>query len=779
MTNQDLQSYKRLGIPLPKKRKRTIDFGVFELLEYIFSFLLSRTVMLSGMSPFGIAFFAAVFPKQKRLPVVLAVLLGLASSNMGLRIMQYAGAMVIVCTFFILLEQEFSGHSWMYATVAASAVCLTGFVFIAFNGFLMYDVLLQILEGILVFFSFFAFQKATEVLRSIKNRTVFEPAESLCLLFLCAGVVLSLGNLPYFQGAAHVLSLVIILVAGLAGGFSLSGPAGLLLGVVNSLNDVLPAQVVAVYAVSAFCSGLLQKKGRWGVTLGFFIANAAAMLYFNSSANSIISLYHIILAGTVLFLLPDRLLAVFGEAVKSPVYAEDSVARLRDIMSDKLSAASQSFEALAETFNEAIEQHVDTEIRDPAFLFDKTADEICRNCSLMRYCWQKEYNETKRSMMTLYRRMEQRGTVATDDVPESFKKECIRLEDFLSVLHKNYELHKINLLWAGRVSESRNLVAGQFKNLSSVLEHIKSELSAEVTDGIRLERRIAAALDRKGIAASHIRVIGSEPLEISMELPSCGGERNCVQKVAAVLGSVLQKPVMRMPAICGESTCRLQFKEQARYALETGFAQVAGKNGTICGDHYMLSPSADGKYVLALSDGMGQGGKAQSQSSMTIHLIRQLLLCGFDKETALRLINSILMISTEQESFATADLCLVNLYSGALEFIKIGASNSYFKKGDAVERITCSSLPAGIISNVEADCDLKFASVDDYVVLVTDGVTDVLGKGEHDTVESIIENFSGDAPQQLADEILRMAILAGGGVAKDDMTVLVARLTEI
>lgn len=779
MTNQEMQSYKRLGIPIPKKRKRSLDFGLFEVVEYAIIFLLGRTVLLSGMSPFGIAFFTAVFPKQKRAPAVLSLVLGIATAGLGLRAMQYMGALIIVCAISVLLEQEFSGRVWMYATVASSAVCLTGFVFIAFEGFLMYDVLSQILEGILVFFSCFAFKRATEVLRSIKTRTVFEPMESLCLLFLCATLVLSFGSLPYFNGAAHVLSMVIILVAGLTGGFSLSCSAGVLLGIVNSLFDVLPAQVVAVYAVSAFSSGLLQKKGRWGVTLGFFVANAVAMLYFNSSANSIISYYHILIAGGILFLLPDRMLTVFGEAVKSPVFAEDSVERLRDIMKDKLSAASGAFEALSQTFKEAIEQHVDKEIRDPAFLFDKTADEICHNCSLMRYCWQKEYNETRRSMLTLYRRMEQRGTVTQEDVPESFKKECIRLEDFLSVLHKNYELYKINLLWAGRVSESRNLVADQFRNLSSVLEQIKTELGTEVTDGIRLERRIAAALDRKGIMASHIRVTGAEPLTVTMELPACGGERNCVQKVSTVLGGVLQTPVVRMPTVCGESTCRLCFKEQARYTLETGFAQVAGKNGAVCGDHYMMSPSADGKFVLALSDGMGQGGAAESQSSMTIHLMKQLLLCGFDKETALRLINSILMISTERESFATADLCLVNLYSGALEFIKIGASYSYLKKGDTVEAITCSSLPVGIISDVEADCDLKFATTEDYVVLVTDGVTDVLGKSEDNQLEAVIKNFAGETPQQLADEILRIAIMVSGGIAKDDMTVIAARLTEI
>ncbi len=779
MTNQELQSYQKMGIPVAKKRKKVFQFNVYEFMEYILCFLLSKIFLFGAISPLGISYYAAVFPKQKRMLGVLAVFLGLAVSGMGLRVMQYAGALVIVCACSILLEKEFEDHKWLYATLASGAVMLTGFVFIAFNGFLLYDILFQTLEGILVFFSYFIFDKAADLIRHIHKRSVFEPIESLSLLFLCGGVVLSFSNIPYFKGAAHVVSLVIILVAGLTGGFPLSGAAGILFGFVNSLTDVLPAQVLAVYAVSALCAGLLQKKGRWGVALSFFCANALSMLYFNGSANTMIAYYHVLLAGLILFLIPDHLLTVFGEVVKAPVYAEDAVARLREIMANKLTEASQSFEALSCTFNEAIETSVDSALRDPAFLFDKTAEKVCRNCTLMKYCWQKEYNETKHSLLTLYNRMHLRGNAEPEDVPESFKKECIHLYDFLEVLNKNYEVHKVNLLWAGRVSESRNLVAEQFKNLSMVLEHLKGELGTEPTEGIRLERRIAAALDRKGIEATHIRVSGTDIKEVSLELAACGGERVCAQQVAAVLGSVLNVPMLRLPSVCSQNRCRLRFQEQARYTMETGFAQIAGKDGSVCGDHYMLSQSADGKFVLALSDGMGQGYAAENQSSMTIHLIRQLIAAGFDKETSLKLINSMLMVSTERESFATADLCLVNLYSGALEFIKIGASNSYVTGGEQVEKVTCSSLPAGILCDIEADCDLKYARSGDYVVMVTDGVADALETEAESKICRIIEAFNGETPQQLADDILRGALAISGGVAKDDMTVLAARLIEI
>lgn len=778
MTKQEIQSYRRMGIPAPKQRKIAYDFSLYELIEYALCFLLSKINLFGMLSPFGLAYFAAIFPKRKRAAAFLPVCLGIAAAGMELRCVQYLGALVIVGTFAVLMENEFSRHPFLYGLTAGAALFVTGLVYIAFNGFLLYDVLYQLLESILVFASYFVFSKAAIAMRGMEGRTVFEPTETLSLLALCAGVVISLASLPHAAGAAHVLSLVIILAAGLVGGFLMSCTAGVLFGLVNSLFSVLPAQVVAVYAVSALCAGLLQKKGRLGVTLGFLFANSAAMLYFNGSADSIIAFYYVLAAGGILFLIPNRFLSIFGEAVKAPSYYEDSVSRLREIMAERLTAAASAFEGLSSVFCEAVESRVASDMRDPGILFDKTADSVCRDCSLMKYCWQKEYNDTRRHLLTLYERMERRGEATEGDMPEAFRENCIRREAFLETLNKNYDVHKIDMLWAGRIVESRSLVAEQFKNISSVLEHLKKELGDEPADCLRLERRIAAALDRSGIEADNIRVTGTEVTEVRLSVKSCGGERLCNGKIAAVLTGVLGVPMLRMPSVCGEEMCRLTFCEKARYTMDTGFAQTAGESGGVCGDHYICAPSSDGKYILALSDGMGQGAEAEAQSRMTVQLLRRLLAAGFDKETALRLMNSILMVSTQQDSFATADLCLVNLYSGALEFIKSGAGNSYIRHAGTVEKIGCSSLPAGIVCELDADCDLKYAEPGDWIVLMTDGVTDILEQNGGEALLELIQSFDGDTPQELADTILRAALGTVSSAAHDDMTVLCARLIE-
>lgn len=778
MIQQEREAYKQMGIPTHAKRKISCNLSRSELIEYAFCFLLSKINLLGSLSPFGLAYYAAIFPKKKRLTAWIPLCLGIAASGMGLHAVTYLGALVIVTAFSVLMDAELTRRPLLYGVTAAAALFVTGMVYVGFNGFLLYDFLLQVLESILAFVAYIAFARVTDTLRGMPNRSVFEPAEALGLLALCAGVVMSLASLPYASGTAHVLSLVVILASGLVGGFAMSCTAGVLFGLVNSLFSVLPAQVVAVYAVSAFCAGLLQKKGRVGVTVGFLCVNAAAMLYFNGSADSVITFYHVLAAGAVLFLIPDRFFRIFGSALRAPSYYEDSVSRLREVMAERLTETAAAFNGLSVTFREAVESRIDSDMRDPGHLFDKTADNVCRDCSLMKYCWQKDYNNTRRQLLTLYERMERRGEATEADVPMPFREACIRREHFLAALNHHYELHKIDMRWAGRIAESRGLVAEQFKNISSVLDNLKTELGEEPADCILKERRIAAALERNGIDATHIRLTGSGVTEVTMTVKPCGGEQVCAHRIAAVLSSVLEVPMLRLPSVCGKTACRLCFQEKARYGMDTGFAQLAANGRSVCGDHCLAAPSVDGKYILALSDGMGQGADAETQSRMTVHLLRRLLSVGFDKQTALHLMNSILMVNTQQDSFATADLCLVNLHSGALEFMKTGAVHSYIRRGNTVEKISCSSLPAGIVCDAEPDCDLKYATAGDWIVLMTDGVADVLEQDGGAALTAFLQAFEESSPQALADAVLRMALSAAGGIAQDDMTVLTARMTE-
>ena len=91
--------------------------------------------------------------------------------------------------------------------------------------------------------------------------------------------------------------------------------------------------------------------------------------------------------------------------------------------------------------------------------------------------------------------------------------------------------------------------------------------------------------------------------------------------------------------------------------------------------------------------------------------------------------------------FCTLDVCLFDLYRGSCEFVKAGAAATFIKKKDKVEKIVSTTLPIGVIQNIEIDrevCDLESG---DYVVMVTDGVLDALpAKEQEEQMIDIIQN---------------------------------------
>ena len=105
--------------------------------------------------------------------------------------------------------------------------------------------------------------------------------------------------------------------------------------------------------------------------------------------------------------------------------------------------------------------------------------------------------------------------------------------------------------------------------------------------------------------------------------------------------------------------------------------------------------------------------------------------------------------------FCTLDVCLFDLYRGSCEFVKAGAAATFIKKKDKVEKIVSTTLPIGVIQNIEIDrevCDLESG---DYVVMVTDGVLDALpAKEQEEQMIDIIQNTNIVNPTEFARSIL-------------------------
>jgi stage II sporulation protein E len=225
--------------------------------------------------------------------------------------------------------------------------------------------------------------------------------------------------------------------------------------------------------------------------------------------------------------------------------------------------------------------------------------------------------------------------------------------------------------------------------------------------------------------------------------------------------------------------CTIKLVEEETFKVITGVARIAKNEKGVSGDNYTFLNTGDGKYISALSDGMGTGHKACVQSKATINLIEQFMESGFDKDTTVKLINSILVLRSNDDCFATIDLSAIDLYEGEVEFVKVGAAPTFIKRSDCVEIVRTASLPAGILSDIEIELIHKKVGNGDFMIMLSDGVIDSF-QAEDDcikTVQGILQDMTSKNPQKIADDLLEQALACcKDKIPVDDMMVMVSKV---
>lgn len=215
------------------------------------------------------------------------------------------------------------------------------------------------------------------------------------------------------------------------------------------------------------------------------------------------------------------------------------------------------------------------------------------------------------------------------------------------------------------------------------------------------------------------------------------------------------------------------------FHVEIGVAQASKANADVCGDYYSYLELRDGKQAFILSDGMGNGSRAQQESRSAVQLVEQLLLAGFRKDAVVRTVNTILQLRSQEESFATLDLLLVDAENGEAEFLKIGAAPSYLRLQNRVREIKTPSVPLGILDDVELKPVVVRLENDALIVMVTDGIHEVMTT-QPDWLKDYLAGQVPTHPQVLADEIMHQAgYLSGQAELRDDITVLVCRAKRL
>lgn len=256
------------------------------------------------------------------------------------------------------------------------------------------------------------------------------------------------------------------------------------------------------------------------------------------------------------------------------------------------------------------------------------------------------------------------------------------------------------------------------------------------------------------------------------------------KKVGRVLNKVLQEKMTLQKRKNAEKIdtdiFAFTFISSDLYNLKVGIARAKKHGSPVSGDTSLQTRLNDGKYLLAISDGMGSGPEARKSSKIAIKMLERMLKSGFKKDVSVKMINSTLSANNEEDMYATLDILILDLYQANIEFIKNGACPTYIKRNKEVELVNSISLPTGIVNDIDLvvyDKDIKDG---DIIVMCSDGIIESNTEYLHKELwlKYFLEELQTDDVQQIADLIISEAIDNDYGKEKDDMTVIVAKVSK-
>ena len=162
--------------------------------------------------------------------------------------------------------------------------------------------------------------------------------------------------------------------------------------------------------------------------------------------------------------------------------------------------------------------------------------------------------------------------------------------------------------------------------------------------------------------------------------------------------------------------------------------------------------------------------KAAVESRLVVRLFRKLIGSGVNYISAIKMINSIMVTKSQEESFATLDAVRIDLDSGQLTVIKSGAASTLIKNRDGFVRVAAPNFPIGIYPQSEIyyrDCQFDEG---DILIMFSDGVSE----NEYMYVKELLGKEND--LKKIVDEICVKSEIFNPSPRSDDVTVIGVRM---
>ncbi len=796
-----------------QNNKKNILKGLFtiqNIMIYILSLMVSMVSCGESMAPFGLAMLAAV--ASNGIPTGIVYIITMIGTFIGFGaegVLNYLITSLIFIAMVLIFKPKIKmldETKLKLGKFVVFSVLIVEIVKLFFNTFMVYDLLLAISVTITTYIFYKIFSNSLIVIKDYGIKKAFSIEEVVGASMLLSVAVSAFGNLSIFGlEIRNVLSILIVLILGWKNGILLGATSGVTIGAVIGIVSNGEPSIIAAYAISGMIAGIFNRLGKLGVVIGFFAGNVLLTYVTNGNTMQIIYFKEILVASLGLLLVPNSVEINLEEFFsKSRCLPTNSAYALEGATVEKLNNVSEAIKEMSDTYKEVAATVIEEE--DITYSNRKMFIEELQNqieAIPENFLYEEITDGDEEILIDLFNKLYEKSEINNDDLIEIFENHNNyiigfennldiekQIKELVKIINNSYKISKVNFIWNQKVNQNKKNISQQLNGVSKVISSIASEIKEKEISNFQEEKEQIKAICKQkqiNILSIDIKREKTNKYIITVYTDKCKKEKieECpTSKIEKIISKVLNDEIILQKENCvmdtNQELCKQIYVSKDKYELQIGMAKKTKDNISISGDSSIKLRLEDGKYLLAISDGMGSGPEARKSSQIAIKMLKRLLSTGFDKDTSIELINSTIALNTKEDMYATLDIAILDLYSGNIEFIKNGSAPTYIKTKQGVDLVKSSALPAGIMEKLDLVVYDRDLEEDDIIVMCTDGIIDsnTEYQNSEEWVKELLTQIATDNVQKIADIILKEAIDNNYGQVKDDMTVIVGKIRK-
>ncbi|EQB87302.1 stage II sporulation protein E [Clostridium punense] len=792
----ELKAYERINKSKEVKKNQSEAYNrvlAKSITFLVMSILISRTMLINKSAPFGVAFLAVVLlMEDNRLSLItsLGTILGYITLRGTLDNTFMYITLVPTITLVAIITNSFLKKS--------TERMLLGFVtlvtILGYNFFIReYSTLMALgvtfIESLCIVPVYFIIDYSVGCFREVKTKHLFSNEELISMSILASFMVAGMWNINVFGiSLLNIFSLLIVLGISYVCGSTVGAASGISMGVIVGMSNNTIFVYASMLGICGLVGGLFKEGGKLLTLLSSLVVFAIMKIYtvsYSLEGNTQLMIIEAVIAAVAFLAIPEKIYEMIVNEVdsekKGQSIDQNYVDKIRGIFVDRLDQFSEVLINMSSILNNlADNDKLDMKSKSSA-LIENLANRVCGSCNTNCICWNREMHHTYSAFGDLLEVVQSGG----GEFPQELERKCIKKASLIRNAEDIVNKYIISEMWRSRLAEGRELLANQFNNMAKSVEEIVDEFATDLKEDKESEKNIMRMLDKHGIEYNDVFCINDKKgrLTIQLTTKSCDGIGICVKTMLPLINDSLGKVMMFKDDGCRidpvTKHCTATFEEATKFQVKTYAARQCKDGQTTYGDSFSFGRVKDGSYMVVLSDGMGSGPQAGRESEAAVELIEKFTGAGFSKTTAINTVNSIMTLKfSEEEKFSTVDLSSIDLYTGEIDFMKVGAVASIIKSDDTVDIIKSKTLPIGILDKADIEVHKKTLKHGDIVVMLSDGVLDYDDEscGKVDWVLDYICRNDGLTPRDLAEGIIAEAKKLSGNKVKDDMTVVVSKI---